>query len=1383
MRLARWIVALVVTALAVAGVPAVAFAAPAPIPAPAATPVQAAGGQAAGGQTRQVCSAPAEKGRMQCMSVVHLRSGMTPKAAGASPDGYGPSDIRSAYNLPASGGDGMTVAIVDAFDDPTAEADLAAYRAQYGLPACTTANGCFRKISQRGDTDEPPADASWAVEISLDLDAVSSACSNCHLLLVEADDNSTVNLGVAVDQAVTQGAEVVSNSYGGEEDPTQLDIDAQYFDHPGTAIVASSGDERYGAQYPAASQYVTSVGGTSLLRDPGTGRGWTESVWDSHGGGPGSGCSRFDPKPAWQNDSGCDMRAIADVSAVADPDTGLAVYDSFQQTGWMTVGGTSLAAPVVAGVYALAGRAGSGDIPASYAYEQSGALNDVTEGSNGTCSPAYLCTAGAGYDGPTGLGTPNGVAAFQPLGPHGELTGTVTDAATGDPISGATVSAAKAADTTDARGQFDLTVPVGSYDLTATRFGYDTQHDTVTVADGATATRDFALNAQPQETVSGTVREGSDHGWPLAATLTVDGMPDGTFHTDPVTGHYSMSLPAGATYQVRVSGDYPGLTAQTASVAVGTSSTTEDFRVPIDPYACTAPGYQAGTTRAIDQQTFDGTTAPDGWTVQDAAGDDEVWGFGDPTGSGNRTGGSGGYAGVYSLGYGDGQQDTSLVSAPVDLSGTTSPAVWFATDYETFGSAVAEVDYSVDGGATWTDAWRQTTSNLEKSQVMVPLQAAAGKSDVQVRFHYRANLDDMWQVDDVVVGDRVCSAQPGGLVLGHVKDRNTGSTLAGATVTAAGGSGSTTSVADGAYWRFSAPGPQSFSATMTRYTDQTQTTTVAQDTTNVADFSLAAGRLSLAQTAVSATAPLGGTATKTVTVTNTGTAPATIDLSESPTGTAPAAIGRGAATQERKGHFSPDTPAKAAKPGKAVGSAKPGADPAASATASPDALPWTTVADYPSAIGYGAAGYHDGTVYVVGGDSTLGTTRNGYALDPATGAWTAIAAMPNPRAAPSADFVGGRFYVAGGWAQTGQVRADMDVYDAASDTWTSGPALPNPVAAAGTAVLGGQLYLVGGCQSSCGKKFVQRFDPATGKWTQLANYPVNASWTACGAIGGKLYCAGGASDNGGGPGAKTYGYDPATNTWTALANLPIDLWGSASTVADGRLMVSGGVTSNSSVVTNRGFAFDPATNTWTALPNANQAVYGSASTCGLYAVGGLDASKSPTKSSQLLPGYAACDTDDPVPWMSATGSGTTLQPGSSVTLTVSVNAAAVTQPGTYAAVLDVRNDTPYATGTVGVTMAVTPPSTWGEITGTVTGKQCTAGSAPLPGATVVVAGKVSGYTLRTDANGTYTLWLDRANGTLSITAAANGWFPTTVSTKVQAGRTTVANLTLDRTGC
>ncbi|MFB7632290.1 S8 family serine peptidase [Streptomyces sp. NPDC056149] len=331
----------------------------------------------------------------------------------AAPSGFGPSDLQSAYNLPQSGGSGQTVAIVDANDDPNAEQDLATYRSQYGLPECSTANGCFQKVDQNGGTNYPAADSGWAGEISLDVDMVSAACPSCHILLVEANSANMSDLGTAVNRAVTMGAKFVSNSYGGGEDSTDTSSDEQYFNHPGVAITVSSGDSGYGVEYPAASKYVTAVGGTSLQQDSSS-RGWSESVWGSSAGGngAGSGCSQYDAKPAWQQDTGCANRTVADVASVADPATGLAVYDSYQATGWNVYGGTSASSPFIAGVYALAGTPGSGDTPASYPYSHASALNDVTSGANGTCSPSYLCTAGTGYDGPTGLGTPNGTAAF-----------------------------------------------------------------------------------------------------------------------------------------------------------------------------------------------------------------------------------------------------------------------------------------------------------------------------------------------------------------------------------------------------------------------------------------------------------------------------------------------------------------------------------------------------------------------------------------------------------------------------------------------------------------------------------------------------------------------------------------------------------------------------------------------------------------------------------------------------------------------------------------------------------------------------------------------------------------------------------------------------------
>ncbi|MGP9021343.1 S53 family peptidase [Streptomyces sp. BR1] len=381
-----------------------------------ATPLaQAAPSSSHGVTTVRSCALPTHKDVMACKALkvtggtVGSANAERSLTAAAAPSGYGPASLQSAYKLPsATAGSGQTVAIVDAYDDPKAESDLAAYRSQYGLPACTTANGCFKKVGQSGTSKLPRANSGWAEEISLDLDMVSAACPNCKILLVEATSASMTNLGTGVNTAVSLGAKYVSNSYGGGESSSDTSYDTTYFNHPGVAITVSSGDGGYGVEYPAASRYVTAVGGTSLSSASNS-RGWSESVWS----GAGSGCSGYDAKPSWQTDSGCARRTVADVSAVADPATGVAVYDTYgSDTGWEVFGGTSASSPLIAAVYALAGAPSSGSTPSSFPYAHTSSLNDVTSGSNGSCSPAYLCAGGAGYDGPSGLGTPNGVAAF-----------------------------------------------------------------------------------------------------------------------------------------------------------------------------------------------------------------------------------------------------------------------------------------------------------------------------------------------------------------------------------------------------------------------------------------------------------------------------------------------------------------------------------------------------------------------------------------------------------------------------------------------------------------------------------------------------------------------------------------------------------------------------------------------------------------------------------------------------------------------------------------------------------------------------------------------------------------------------------------------------------
>jgi subtilase family serine protease len=356
----------------------------------------------------RVCSTPSS-GYAACMSVVRSDAAGKPLAT-ATPSGLGPASIQSAYKLAGLTSGGRTVAIVDAYNDPTAEADLATYRTQFGLPACTTANGCFRKIDQRGGTSYPVKNGGWAQEISLDLDMVSATCPDCHILLVEADSASFVNLGIAVKTAATiSGVAAISNSYGGGDaaDTTY----GTYYNHPGIAVTASTGDSGYvGGSYPASSSYVTAVGGTSLKTAANT-RGWTETVWS----GAGSGCSTYNVAlaAAASSNTGCAKRAMADVSAVADPNTGVAVYDSTAyrgSSGWMVFGGTSASAPIIGSVYALSGNT------AGYAnavpYSHTSALFDVISGSNGTCPTSQWCTARVGWDGPSGLGTPNGVSAF-----------------------------------------------------------------------------------------------------------------------------------------------------------------------------------------------------------------------------------------------------------------------------------------------------------------------------------------------------------------------------------------------------------------------------------------------------------------------------------------------------------------------------------------------------------------------------------------------------------------------------------------------------------------------------------------------------------------------------------------------------------------------------------------------------------------------------------------------------------------------------------------------------------------------------------------------------------------------------------------------------------
>lgn len=384
------------------------------------SPGRSAAQEAGTGAVPAGCAAAPAPGHARCYLLVQPATvPESPASASTCPvneaAGYSACNIQGAYGLKTlakEDGARSTIAVVDAYNDPTAAADLTAYRTAERLPACTTATGCFRKVNQRGtEGTYPPGTATWGQETSLDLDMVSAVCPLCHILLVVANSSGFTDLETAVDEAVALGASVVSDSWGTGEFGGETGVDINW-DHPGVPITFSSGDGAYtgGVQYPSASPYVTSVGGT-VLTPASNARGWKESAWST----TGSGCSKYEQKPPWQKDKACAMRMTADVSAVA---ANVLSYDTYQENGWYYSFGTSVSSPIVAGLYGLAHNAPGRAVPASAIYTAPATdLHDIVSGSTGTCTPPtsdkYFCKALKGYDGPTGRGTPKGIGAFK----------------------------------------------------------------------------------------------------------------------------------------------------------------------------------------------------------------------------------------------------------------------------------------------------------------------------------------------------------------------------------------------------------------------------------------------------------------------------------------------------------------------------------------------------------------------------------------------------------------------------------------------------------------------------------------------------------------------------------------------------------------------------------------------------------------------------------------------------------------------------------------------------------------------------------------------------------------------------------------------------------
>ena len=581
--------------------------------------------------------------------------------------GLRPQDLHAGYTLPTRASVPQTIAIVDAYDDPTAESDLRAYDTEFHLPECTKANGCFKKVNQAGrESEYPEANSEWDGEISLDIETAHAICQeNCHIILVEAERSTFSDLTASEETAVRLGATEISNSWGGVE--TSLDSSA--FNHPGVVITASTGDDGYlnwdtsGASvghpnYPASSPHVVAVGGTRLaLKEESGETKWSnETVWNdgAPGGGNGAaggGCSEHFTAQLWQqavpdwSEVGCgSKRASADVAADADPFSGVAVIDNGR---WGQVGGTSLASPIIASTFALAGGSGGVNYPAQtlYSHLGEGSLHDVVSGSNGRCTHAYnfetgtsgcttqeeseqcleelICTAAPGYDGPSGVGTPDGVGAFAPPPPtvtsispaEGSIAGgTVVKVSGTDLLGASAVDFGASAGQIQADSATEITVKApshaeGKVDVTVTTGGGTSGTSPADEYDYVVPPAPTIASVSPAEgsTTGGTTVKITGANLEGATAVEFEGAP-AEIKTDSQT-EITVATPAHAEGTVDV----------TVTTAGGTSATgpADEFTyvVPPPPTVTRVQPSEGiasgGTTVKITGTNFQGATAVD----------------------------------------------------------------------------------------------------------------------------------------------------------------------------------------------------------------------------------------------------------------------------------------------------------------------------------------------------------------------------------------------------------------------------------------------------------------------------------------------------------------------------------------------------------------------------------------------------------------------------------------------------------------------------------------------------------------------------------------------------------------------------------------------------
>src|SRR5215831_13157172 len=865
--------------------------------------------------------------------------------------------------------------------------------------------------------------------------------------------------------------------------------------------------------------------------------------------------------------------------------------------------------------------------------------------------------------------------------PHGTLEGTVSSG--GNPIAGATVTANPlgASTTTDATGHYSLLIPTGDYQVTAHALGYNDLTQPATVTDGGDTVLDFALTAAPSDPLDGTVRDSG--GNPIEnATVTILGTPIQPATTD-VNGHYSFASVPDGTYNVKAQAGNCNLP-QTDSVTIS-GPTTHDFALPSRHdnfgYSCRleTPDYIEGTTPL-------GLSGDDNSTSVNLPFTFSLYGQSYNTAYVCTNG---------HLTFQNPRFGCPFFNSSIPSSGMPNAAIYPFWD-----------DLFLDGSSS---TWTETLSNPDRFVIewrnasFFP--CCGDRLDFEVILYangdilteYR-NVDNAHeQGNSATIGienqDGTDAFQysfntpalnlgqtairyflpPSGFVQGNVSDANDHLALGGAKVQAIQNNNvvrQTTTDGSG-FYRMELPvGSYTIQATKANYETGSADVAITENQTTTQDFSLRTPRGEVSPASLDFVVEPGDTATKTLTLSNTGGLPMSWDVKESGGGPAgPSVAGKGSKLSTidlSKGELA--SPAWYGLRSRSAGRA-----PAVS-TGGPLAPTWSTIASYPSGIMDNSADFIDGKEYSVGGiDSGFNLLKKGYVYDPSSNSWSPIADMPVAREKPGVAAVNGHLYVTGGWDASGTPIAETDVYDPSSNTWSTVAANPAPTAAPGVAVADGKLYLVGGCADAfCTTTgHVARYDPSSDTWDSVAAYPRSDAWESCGGINGKVYCSGGTD------GSNTFAsgdvYDPGSNSWSPIANMPIDLWASAAGAANGMLLTSSGVTNGFSTITNQGFAYDPSADSWTALPNATFARYRAGGSCGFYKIGGSSGGFSPTPDSEKLSELDQCFAFTDVPWLSESPTSGTIDPGSHTDVQVTVDTTGLAL-GVYKATLTFRTN-------------------------------------------------------------------------------------------------------------